>query len=47
MENELGPEETHALLRIDESEERTDGGEVIAADSKRSESVLEESVHPG
>lgn len=48
MDEEQGREETQALLiRIDESEERTDDGEVITADSERTESILEESVHPG
>lgn len=47
MDEEQGREEAQALLRIDESEERTDDGEVIAADSERTDSVLEESVHPG
>ena len=47
MDEEQGLEETQAMLRIDESEERTDDGEVISADSERTECVLEESVHPG
>ena len=47
MDEEQGREEAQALLRIDESEERSDDGEDIAADSERTDSVLEESVHPG
>jgi segregation and condensation protein B len=47
MEEEQGPEEAPSLLGIDASEERTDDGEDIAADSERTDSVLEESVHPG
>ncbi len=47
MEEEPGLEETQARLTVDESEEPTEDGEGMAADSEPAESLLEESVHPG